>query len=236
MYDCISFVHDELRRRGLIASWTAPEAVWRTVLVPCKSCSGSVPTSHKKCRGWRLAFRDHQALVLAPATINKRETQLVIEAQFDAQRPDGPWEKWPLNPIRGCNATFILRDPLANTVLTRQHLDLANAGQDGTTWHVQLGGVGSDADKAWLKAVAALRWPSSPTDFILLIELALYLFHFSVWKDLQASAPWCKFIADSEDLVLPHYFEALNGYWNQRSSAPSWLAAQCNKTGSIDPR
>jgi hypothetical protein len=235
MSECVAYVISELRRRSLIQSWIEASEIWQGVLAPCKSCA-SGKSNNKKCRGWRLAFRDHQALVLVPAVIKKRSLQVAIEGQFDVQRGVGPPPFWSRNPMRECNGVLQVTDPLRSELLTRQHLDLANAGQPGTVWHLQLGGVGGGEDKEVLRAISALRWPAAPTDFVLLVELALFLFHWNDWSELRDRLPWRDFVQGAENLVLQHYRDALDSYWDQRGRFPSWLAMQCNLTGEIDPR
>lgn len=233
MNDCITLVHSELTRLSILSTWVDPSTMWHNVLIPCKTCDINRSPPHKKCNGWQLGFRDHQALVLVPSEIKKRSVQLAIEGRFNVTRGAGKWTAWQRAPIRESSAAFVLRDAESNHVLTRQHLDLANHGQPGPAWHVQLGGVGGGDDKGWLKLVANLRWPAVPAEFMLIVDLGLYLFHNSAWIELQRSSPWRAFVQQSEDLILPHYIEALNDYWNRRNSASSWLAAQCNATGTL---
>ena len=237
MRDCVQYVIDELNRQGLVQPWVPASAVWEGILAPCQACRSTTKRpNHRKCRGWRLVFSGHQALIFRPTTMRKRTLQVSLEGCFDVQRPHTPRAPWEQAPMRECSAVLRLIDPASGKLLTRQHLDLANDGQSGTAWHLQLGGVGSTDDKEWRRVVAAARWPSGPIDFMLFVELALFLFHWDSWTDLRTRPAWRSYVQVTEDLVLPHYVDVLRGYLNQRTSQTSWLAKQCNIIGSLKPR
>ncbi len=236
MRDCFTYVIAELGQRDLIQSWLSPADVWHGALQPCDSCRATGSRGNaRKCRGWLLSFRGQQALWLRPVDLRARTIQPSVEGSFDLRRATRS-RSWQTAPIASCNGVIQLHDPATGDVLTRQHLDLANPEQSGTVWHLQLGGVGSTDDVDWRKAVANLRWPSLPTDFMLLVELALFLFAWESWRELRAQPVWGEYVRAAEDLVLAHYRDALEGYWNHRTTQFSWLSAQCNLSGTMNPR
>ena len=73
-------------------------------------------------------------------------------------------------------------------------------------------------------------------DFILVVELAVFLFHHAAWNALRKTSPWRDFVQDTEMLVLAHYFDGFASYKELRLSRDSWLAEQCNQTGRLNPR
>lgn len=231
MHECLLCVIDELRRHHLLQSWIEPEAVWEGILSPCKSCTTKNPNP-RKCTGWTVAFRGHQALVLVPSNPRGSELQATIEGQFSTRSSEQRKTTWHTHPFSKCSAAVLLRDTATNAVLTRQHLDLANPTQPGPTWHVQLGGVGSGLDRS----LELLRWPSPPTDLILLVELSLFLLHNSAWHTIKDGSTWSQFVRESEELSITHYRDAFEQYWSKRHASGSWLAAQCNQSGSLGAR
>jgi len=237
MKDCVSYVADELRDRDLLQSWVEPTSIWEGILRPCAPCRNlKKKPSSKKCRGWRLDFRDHQALWFRPTTVRGHTLQVVFEGTFNASRPQSWKGSWPTAPMTECSVALQLIDAETGEQLSRQHLDLANVGQNGPVWHVQLGGVGSNAEAKDRRLIGELRWPAGPTDFMLSIELCLYLFHNDSWSELVHLAAWTEQVKASERLILRHYIDAMTDYQQRPSSQPSWLAAQCNLLGSLDPR
>lgn len=237
MRDCVSLVLDELRSRELVQSWVEPAEVWEDMLHPCPACRNtSKVASNRKCRGWKLEFDGRRSLVFASSDVRGHTLQVALDGVFDARRPDSWRGSWASSPMSSCSVALRLSDAEKGVQISRQHLDLANDGQDGPVWHLQLGGIGSGADSDERRLVGALRWPSQPIDFILAIELCLYLFHNDAWADLSQHAPWVGFIRESERLVLKHYVDALENHQSQPAAPSTWLRDQCNRVGNLNPR
>jgi hypothetical protein len=143
---------------------------------------------------------------------------------------------WTAAPFCACTVAVELYEPGTDNLLVRQHLDLANPGQPGTVWHLQLGGKPAHGDKPdtmWLKVP---RWPIMPTDFILIVEFVLFSFFPDVWRGVAASSPWRDHVKVAEQLVLTHYRNRLNKYFDVSTTASSWLAAQENAPDIWNPR
>lgn len=239
MRQCIEYSAAELRDLGVIQFWDA-SAAWGNALKPCQACrSSGASTSHRQCRGWKYGVRGRDRIVFSPSTVNGSSSiRVTLEGVFSTQRPPAWTGDWRSAPMAECTAAVTLHDATTEQLLCRQHLDLANSGppQPGPVWHLQLGGIGGGDDRAALRSVAQLRWPSVPIDFILVIEMCLFLFHSDVWNEVKERGPWRSFVKCSEDLILSHYAALLTQYRNQDGLAHSWLSAQCNRTGLLNPR
>lgn len=237
MEQCIKCVLTELRGWEVLQHWVSDSEVWQGILEPCNSCrANATKGAGKKCKGWKLQFRDHQSLVLNPSEIHGRTLQVHITGQFNVQQSGTARRQWVLKPMQEFSAALVLRDSVKDEIIARQHIDLAEVGQVSPIWHLQLGGVGGGGDDQVRRAAASLRWPAQPMDFILIIELALYLFHNSTWSSLRRTSPWRDFVQQTEELVLTHYFGAYDSYHNLRTGRDSWLSDQCNSSGRLNPR
>lgn len=235
----MEYASNELRRLDVV-DWWGGSNIWQVMLKPCSSCSSSPSkVDNRGCRGWDLDFRGESALDFVPVEIDKaRVIRVSLEGRYSTKRDSSSGASWMSKPYAANTTVVRIYDVLADELLCRQHLDLANANpkQKGGTWHLQLGGVGGDADKSKLRMIAGLRWPCVPTDFLLSVELCLYLFFHDVWDELRQRDPWRSFVKKSERLALSHYHDVLERYRNQGSLASSWLHAQCNTAGMLDPR
>jgi hypothetical protein len=232
--ECIAYVSDLLRETGLTDYWIAKDSIADNILTRCASCRAGRP-HHKKCQGWQLSFRNATALLLKPMTHKSAHIFRVrVEGNFDTRRIGPKWSPWPTAPNQKANAAiFVTSD--SGEILTRHHLDLSNPGQSGPVWHLQLSALPDDPTRT-LEWLDVPRWPVSPFDFVLVIELVIFTFAWDTWKDLRFRNPWRQWVQRSEALVLPHYIEAMNQYSDQPSRFASWLAVQCNQTGAINPR
>jgi hypothetical protein len=186
----VQYVEAELRRIGALERWVSSDVIWEGILSPCQSCRARASSSSRRCTGWRLEFSGARALWLAPTSTHGKTIRVSLEGVFDLQRSRPGRGAWQTSPMRECTAAITLWHAEEDAVLTRQHVDLANAGQPGTVWHVQLGGVPSTADRAWVREVSPARWPAWPMDFMLFVELAVYLFHWAKWNELRKQMPW----------------------------------------------
>lgn len=233
--DCVAHVSGELFAREAAEYWLGRDAIIGNVLKACQACRSNRRV-HKKCRGWVLSFRGATALRLRPRPIAGHEFRVRLEGHFDVQRvPDQRWQAWHLAPMAASSAAIVV-ESAEGDLLARTHLDLANPDQDGPTWHIQAGGLATAHEKSPLEWLDQPRWPCAPMDFMLFVEFALYSFNWDVWNGLRSTNPWRRFVQKSEALVLDHYVERLNTYWNQRASQLSWLSEQCNRVGRFDPR
>lgn len=239
MRDLVQYTASELRDLDVIQSWDPP-LDWSDALRPCKPCrnqkSGGV---HRKCLGWYFDASERRSVVFVPSSVNGgNETRVTLAGFFSTQRTKASSSSWRRSPVASCSIAVEMTAADSDELLCRQHLDLGNIDplQPGPVWHLQLGGVGGGEDKQQLRSIAQLRWPSLPIDFMLALELCLYSFHRDAWDDVRSRNPWRKYIKESEGLVLSHYVEKLSGYRNQSGQHDSWLAAQCNQVGILNPR
>jgi hypothetical protein len=232
----VAFVAEELVRRRVITSWIAADTVDR-VVTRCASCRGNKPIANK-CTGWRIRFgRPLTSLRFQPVNVEGHDVEVRLECDLDySSTHPGKKREWTAAPMCACTVAIELYEPGTDNLLTRQHLDLANLGQAGTVWHLQLGGKPAEGTKPgtlWLKVP---RWPVAPTDFILIVEFVLFSFFPGVWRGVAPSSPWRDYIKTAEHLVLTHYRERLNTYLDVSTTASSWLAAQENDAAVWNPR
>ena len=234
--DCVQFISKELQTLDTkaIESWYIPDN-WGVVQA-CKFCRKGDNSSHRRCRGWCLKIWGKNAIVFSPVEVKGSPIRVTLEGTFNTRRQQDWRGDWRPSPISECTVVIKLDNPTTGKLLCRQHLDMANPGQPGPVWHLQLGGIGGGAERDELRSVAMLRWPTIPMDFMLAVELCLYLFHFKVWDDVRRISSWRKFIKDTEELVISHYADLLTKYRDQCGLESSWLAAQCNQQGLLNPR
>lgn len=227
----ISFVHDELGRGGLIRPWSVPED-GGGFLVRCTGCR----KGKRYCKGWLFDFSGQQALRFVPSKLRRGATVNVsLEGRFDFRRSDVPKRltDWSDFPAKAMNVAVTVESE-AGELLTRHHLDLANAGQPGPLWHLQLGGV--PVKGTALSGIDVPRWPAWPVDFLLMVEFTLFNFFPDEWDRIRETAGWKAALKQSEELVLPHYLQRYEAYRGASSPYASWLAAQCARTSGWDPR
>jgi len=178
--------------------------------------------------GWLVAFRGERALELTSVEIKGRAVGIAVEGYFDFRRSSSSNSKdWPSAPMKACNGVIRVLDIGTADTLARHHVDLANEGQAGPAWHLQLGGLAADREaKSSLEWLDVPRWGVPPVDLMLLAEIALYNFHPDQWAELSEEGVWVDWIHRSETLVLTHWFDRLASYWDQRVGRRSWLYEQ----------
>lgn len=234
--EVVIFVAQELMRRGLIASWVDADTVSR-VVTRCTGCR-SKNRNPRNCTGWKVRFGRHAAtLRFSPVAIDTRTVELRLECDLDfSSKTPSKTRDWCAAPLASCTVAVEVYEAGTDDLIVRQHLDLANIGQAGPAWHLQLGGKparGEKPDTMWLKVP---RWPASPTDFILIVEFILFSFYPEAWRAVSGTNPWQEHVKTAERLVLPQYVTRLNTYMNTLSTANSWLAAQANNSSDWNPR
>src|SRR5256885_2179933 len=132
--ECVKYVNAELQRRGLISN----PVVTDSVLTSCYTCRKS-GSKARACTGWRLSFRGRTAVQFNPVEIRGRTVQVMMEGLFDFRRSrPSNWQSWIVEPMAACTGAVLVRTE--DQLIARQHLDLANVGQPGPVWHLQLGG------------------------------------------------------------------------------------------------
>lgn len=233
--ESVSVIDNVLRQHGLIETFVFRDEA-KAILTKCQSCR-SGRSSSRRCRGWRLAFRGRTALRFIPVEVEGRWVQVSVEGWFNFERSaERVTTAWVEAPMRESVSTIIVEN-LDGSLITRQHVDLANVGQRGPVWHLQLGGLpGGGRERPEYEWLDLPRWPMQPLDFMLTVELVVFSFWWGKWNTLKLTNPWHMWVKRSEYLVLSHYYEYMKNYWNRHSSLESWLAMQCNQTGGWNPR
>ena len=113
-------------------------------------------------------------------------------------------------------------------VMVRHHFDLANQGQEGPRYHVQIGGGADDDEYCWHPRQMALpRLLHLPVDLILACELVVANFFPDEYKTLRDEPEWEALVRRSEDyFVRPSVTKWLGGI--DRDDRPSLLHAAWN--------
>ena len=206
---------------------------WLRRCDPCRKGDGP-----KRCLGWQLTV-ERGFLAFGPiSTAGKPTMRLDISARCGFQRDKpGRQGQWCARPMAHSNVVVEVFDVADETLLERHHIDLANRGQAGPTWHFQYGGNAEgglpDLTTSWLQEP---RWPIAPVDMTLLIELLVYNFFPEQWLKLNGQGEWLQLMWDAEQLVVSHFAQHMARHFEKDVSTRdrTWLAAQDN--ADFDPR
>jgi hypothetical protein len=192
----------------------------------------------KRCLGWRLLV-DRGFLVLGPVGQSGRPTIRVdvsANCSFERATP-GRQPEWVAKPLTESTVVVEIFDVGSDTILERHHVDLANRGQQGPTWHFQYGGNPAggveELPTSWLQEP---RWPMAPLDLTLLIELLVYNFFPEQWRRLNGQGEWLRLVSQAEQLVVSHFAQHMAAHFARAAEQRdrTWLAAQDN--AEFDPR
>ena len=119
-------------------------------------------------------------------------------------------------------------DPNIGRVMLRIHFDLANQGQPGPEYHVQVGGNPHHDGEAWSpEALSVPRLVHMPMDLVLASELIAATFYPTEYKRLRREGTWKYSRRKSQEHLLPDYLErakkaierdssVLEALWNLR--------------------
>ena len=112
-------------------------------------------------------------------------------------------------------------------VMLRVHFDLANEGQPGPRYHMQVGGKSHNDEIHWFpEGLAVPRVPHMPLDLVLAAELVAATFYKDRYDDIRREPSWRGARRASEEHLLKRYFETaadalrngdsvLGGLWNK---------------------
>jgi hypothetical protein len=186
----------------------------------------------RRCLGWHTSV-DRGFLVLGPAPQPGRPTiRIDVSATCSFERPEpGRQPAWVAKPLLHSIVVVEIFDVATNGLLERHHVDLANRGQDGPTWHLQYGGNPAgeveSLPTSWLQEP---RWPMAPLDLTLLLELLVYNFFPEVWRRLNGQGDWLRLIWEAEQLVVSHFAKHMAEHFARAPDRRdrTWLAAQAN--------
>ena len=117
-------------------------------------------------------------------------------------------------------------NPNTGRVMLRLHFDLANQGQPGTKYHLQVGGKPRDDEFHWLPdSLGVPRILHPPMDLVLATELIAANFYPEAYEEFKREAMWVDSMRTSQEYLLAGYFgqaaKALNNkkslldtFWN----------------------
>ena len=98
----------------------------------------------------------------------------------------------------------------ANTgrVMLRLHFDLANKGQLGPKYHLQVGGKPHDDEFHWFPdSLGVPRILHPPMDLVLATELIAANFYRKDYEKFKREAPWVDSMRTSQEYLLAGYFD-----------------------------
>ena len=99
-------------------------------------------------------------------------------------------------------------DPMIGRVMLRIHFDLANQGQSGPEYHVQVGGNPQDDGEPWFpEALSVPRLLHMPMDLVLAAELIVATFYPMEYKKLRREGTWKNSRRKSQEHLLPEYLD-----------------------------
>ena len=99
-------------------------------------------------------------------------------------------------------------DPMIGRVMLRIHFDLANQGQPGPEYHVQVGGNPQDNAESWFpEALSVPRLLHMPMDLVLAAELIAATFYPMEYKKLRREGTWKNSRRKSQEHLLPEYLD-----------------------------
>lgn len=107
---------------------------------------------------------------------------------------------------------------LTERVILRCHFDLANANQDGPTYHLQIGGNPRAKEYGWYpKELDLPRLIHSPCDLLLLCQLVVANFFPDEYQVIRQDASWRWAITTTQKYLLEEYHrKCLDAIRNER--------------------
>ena len=103
-------------------------------------------------------------------------------------------------------------DPNTGRVMLRIHFDLANSGQEGPQYHVQVGGNPREDELSWFpEALSGPRLHHTPMDLVLATELIAATFYKDDYKGIRREPTWTSALRTSQDHLLAEYFQCAMG-------------------------
>ena len=117
--------------------------------------------------------------------------------------------------------------PANGRVMLRTHFDLANEGQPGPKFHLQIGGVQHSGEFSWFpESMSVPRFVHYPMDLVLAIELIAATFFEDKYRRIRREPAWINSRRTSEQHLVKRYLsDALNAI----SSEDSVLEALWNR-------
>ena len=100
-------------------------------------------------------------------------------------------------------------EPEAGRVVLRLHFDLANEGQQGPCYHLQVGGRQHQGDLSWFpRAVSVPRLHHMPVDLVLATELIVATFYKDTYRANRRDPSWKSALRVSQGHLLSGYFQS----------------------------
>ena len=100
-------------------------------------------------------------------------------------------------------------EPEAGRVVLRIHFDLANKGQQGPLYHLQVGGRQHEGDLSWFpSAISVPRLHHMPMDLVLATEMIAATFYEDAYRANRRDPSWKSALRTSQGHLLSGYFQS----------------------------
>jgi hypothetical protein len=218
---------------GLL-SFTPERALLERCVQRCSACARDLQP--KFCTGWVTTI-DPTVATFAPVRTKSGpmvRPELFASIAHTREHPSAA-EEWETTPMRECVIALEILG-MSGELLERHHVDLANVGQEGPTWHLQYGGNSRNLPKPKTEWLDLPRWPVPPVDLALMLETLAFNFYHDKWQALNENGSWLRAVKAAEELSMRHYVSRLSEHFRRMPDdrEQTWLAMQDNATW--DPR
>jgi hypothetical protein len=176
---------------------------------------------HAKLPDWGFAIARQNPLIFRDCEVRDNQVRVDLFCSF----------RWPGDPSKRANSHTLgvriwsldkkvcfrdkwdaapLKDSLGDPcrrVMLRCHFDLANSGQAGPRYHIQVGGVPDGDEFYWAPPTINLpRIMHPPTDIVLACQLIAANFFPSNYSGIKNEATWKNAVRTSQTAFLGAYF------------------------------
>ena len=114
--------------------------------------------------------------------------------------------------------------------MLRLHFDLANPGQPGPKYHLQVGGVPGENGLCWFHPSLNLpRVAHPPTDLVLICEMIASNFFPEQYRSIRTDPIWWRAVRDTQRSLLLEYFRRCHETVASEQSGQSLLDQLSNE-------
>ncbi len=181
---------------------------------------------HRRHPRWRLVIRPDLPLSFVPTTTLKHRLKIDIHCDLSEPTAGAPTGShniavrvWALDKSLWFREAFdatTLADQIAASgrrVVCRFHLDLANPGQLGPRFHLQIGGNTLADEFYWHpKTLDVPRFCHHPLNLLLTCEFILKTFYPEHYDQVADDPTWAAAVKVAQKSYLAPYFERLHNF------------------------
>lgn len=181
---------------------------------------------HRRHPAWRLVIRPDLPLSFVPTTNLKHQLKIDIHCDISEPTAGAPAGShniavrvWALERSLWFREAFDappLLDRIGASgrrVVCRFHLDLANPGQPGPRFHLQIGGNPSTNEFSWHPATLDVpRFCHHPLNLLLTCEFIVKTFYPERYDEVADDPTWAAAVRVAQQSYLAPYFQHLNAF------------------------